>query len=105
MEQQGVYSFPNLIVDVPKHEVLVNSQLADLTAKEFKLLCFLIRNNGIVFDRGQLLKSVWGKLRGHKTRTIDVHIQRIRKKLAESSHYLVTLRGVGYKFRASPITF
>jgi DNA-binding response OmpR family regulator len=103
MEQQKLFSFPDLVVDVPKHEVLVKGHLIELTAKEFKLLCFFIKNNGIAFDRDRLLRSVWGKLRGRKTRTIDVHIRRIRKKLGESSRYLLTLRGVGYKFKANPI--
>ena len=104
MEKQEIFQFPDLVVDTARHEVLVKERPVELTVKEFELLCFLIRNNGIVFDRDRLLRSVWGKLRGHKSRTIDVHIRRIRKKLAESSHYLLTLRGVGYKFKANGTT-
>lgn len=100
----AVFKFPGLEVDIARHEVLVSGRMVDLTAKEFNLLHFLIKNNGIVFDRRQLLKSVWGKEPNCKSRTIDVHIRRIRRRLGEASHYLLTLRGVGYKFRANGIT-
>ncbi|MFA6549326.1 MAG: winged helix-turn-helix domain-containing protein [Candidatus Margulisiibacteriota bacterium] len=95
-----IYNFSGLIMDIARHEVVVDGRMVELTAKEFNLLHFLIKNNGIVFSRAQLLGAVWGINVAIETRTVDVHIRRLRKKLGEVRYYILTLRGVGYKFRA-----
>ncbi len=88
-----------LVVDRENREVLVDSRKSGLTFQEFELLDFLISNPGRVFSRGQLLDSVWGYSEQGRTRTVDVHIHRLRRKLGpEYARCLVTVRRVGYRF-------
>ncbi len=88
-----------LVVDRDNREVLVDSRKAGLTFQEFELLDFLISNPGRVFSRGQLLGFVWGYSEQGRTRTVDVHIHRLRRKLGpEYAGCLVTVRRVGYRF-------
>lgn len=79
-----------------RREVLANGEEAKLTSKEFDLLAFLIENAGIVFSREKLLDQVWGMTYPGDTRTVDVHIAQLRRKL--NLHDLIqTVRGAGYK--------
>ncbi|HTY12774.1 MAG TPA: winged helix-turn-helix domain-containing protein [Candidatus Omnitrophota bacterium] len=98
-EGNEIFKCPGMEIDPTRHEVLINGRPVDLTVKEFNLLQFLVKNEGRVFNRDQLLKNVWGEQSEIKSRTVDVHIRRIREKIAEMSKSLLTLRGVGYKFR------
>jgi DNA-binding response OmpR family regulator len=84
-------------MDVETYQVLVGGKLLDLTYKEFELLRFLIQHPGKVFTRGELLQRVWGYNFYGGTRTVDVHVRRLRAKLGvEHEHIIQTVRGVGY---------
>lgn len=87
-----------LLIDIPKHLVLVASQPVDLTATEFKLLTLLAQRKGRVQSRDQLLQDVWEYDSIIDTRTVDTHMRRLREKLGNAAKYLDTVRGVGYRF-------
>ena len=91
METSGVR------VDVKKHEVTVDGRAVALTLKEFELLEKLMRNEGIVLTRDQLLTEIWGYDFDGETRTVDVHIRTLRQKLGEKGEIIQTVRGVGYR--------
>ena len=84
-------------IDMARREVIVAEQPVELTAREFDLLSFLVRNRGIVFSRDRLLERVWGYERPVDTRTVDSHVKSVRQKLGEGGAIIKTLRGVGYK--------
>ncbi len=93
----------DLTVDRERHVTTVAGQPIDLTPKEFDLLATLIAERGRVFGREMLLERVWGYDYMGESRTIDVHIQRLRQKIEAdpaNPHYLLTVRGLGYKFAA-----
>lgn len=90
--------FPDLEIDVEKHRIAVSGKPVELTAKEFALLQYLAKNKEKVFTRERLLDEVWGIEVAVETRTVDVHIRRLREKLGKAGKHLKTLRGVGYKF-------
>jgi len=85
-----------LKLDIPRHEVIYGEKKIVLTPKEFELLRYLIINQGRVLNRDLLLEKIWGYEYAGDTRTVDVHIRRLRKKI--KSDYIATVRGVGYKF-------
>ncbi len=88
-----------LVVDPLRHEVQVDGLPVDFTATEFRLLHRLASHPGRVFTREQLLDSVIGDRAVVIERNIDVHVRAIRKKLGNRRHLVVTIRGVGYRFR------
>jgi len=92
--------FGVLEVDEARHSVTVEGASVELTAKEFGLLCALIRANGRVLNREQLLEGVWGYADAAEieSRTVDVHIRRLREKLDSEAKHIVTVKGVGYRF-------
>ena len=83
--------------DVKKHEVTVDGKEISLTLKEFELLEKLMRNQGIVLTRDQLLTEIWGYDFDGETRTVDVHIRTLRQKLGDKGEIIQTVRGVGYR--------
>lgn len=88
-------------MDVERHMVTVNGEPITLPLKEFELLEMLLRNAGRVLTRGQLIDRVWGSDYVGDTKTLDVHVKRLRGKIepdSSSPRYLVTVRGLGYKF-------
>ncbi|SDY32302.1 response regulator [Tindallia californiensis] len=89
----------NLEVDLIRHEVKVKDELIELTLKEYDLLKILMSNKGKVLSRNYLLDEVWGYDYFGETRTVDVHIRNIRKKIGDDGleEYIETVRGVGYK--------
>ncbi len=84
-------------LDFDRYEVRAGGAEVHLTATEFKLLAFLLRNKGRVVSRARLLEQVWGYQFAGTTRTVDTHIQRLRDKLNAVPHGIETVRGVGYK--------
>jgi len=84
-------------LDFDRYEVMAGGAEVHLTATEFKLLAFLLRNKGRVVSRARLLEQVWGYQFAGTTRTVDTHIQRLRDKLDAVPHGIETVRGVGYK--------
>ena len=91
----------DLEVDFARHQVSSGDSILDLSPREFDLLAFLVRNRGQAFSRDYLLEKVWGYDYAGDTRTVDVHIRWLRKKIeTDPAHpkHLLTVRGVGYKF-------
>lgn len=86
-----------LLIDVARHEVSANGKPVTLRTKEFALLAALAQNLGIVLSRERLLEMVWGYDYYGETRTVDVHINHLRDKIAGSGVDIETLRGTGYK--------
>ncbi len=98
--QKTILSVGNLKLDLQKHEVLKSDQRIDLTLKEFELLRLLLENKGKVLSRNYLLDKIWGYEYYGETRTVDVHIRYLRKKIEtdnEDEKYIETIRGIGYK--------
>ena len=95
----GILKTEDIVVDINKYEVWQGDKLVDLKPKEVQLLYFLLNNKNIVFSRDQLLDKVWNYEFMVDTRTVDVHIKRLREKLGDNnpSWSIKTLRGVGYK--------
>jgi two-component system response regulator RegX3 len=88
-------------MDVERHTVAVNGTEVSMPLKEFELLELLLRNAGRVLTRGQLIDRVWGSDYFGDTKTLDVHIKRIRSKIEKTPsepELLVTVRGLGYRF-------
>jgi two-component system phosphate regulon response regulator PhoB len=77
----------------------VNGKEIELTATEFRLLDKLIERRDRVLTRTQLLESVWRAQPDIQTRTVDMHVQRLRAKLGDAGEWIETIRGVGYRFR------
>lgn len=92
-----------VMMDVERHIVTVDGQKVPMPLKEFDLLEYLMRNSGRVLTRGQLIDRVWGADYVGDTKTLDVHIKRLRSKIERNPsrpEILVTVRGLGYKFEA-----
>ncbi|AIK84141.1 MULTISPECIES: response regulator transcription factor [Corynebacterium] len=88
-------------MDVDSHTVTVGGEPVSMPLKEFDLLEYLLRNAGRVLTRGQLIDRIWGADYVGDTKTLDVHVKRLRSKIEEEPsrpRYLVTVRGLGYKF-------
>ncbi|SFC71935.1 response regulator transcription factor [Clostridium uliginosum] len=97
----NIYESQSLKVDFERHEVFINNQKVDLTLKEFELLQILIKNRGKILQRETLLDKIWGYEYIGETRTVDVHIRYLRKKIEKDDknpRFIETIRGVGYRF-------
>jgi len=88
------------VIDVVGAEVWFNGRAVKLPRQEFQLLRFLAEHPGRPFSREQLLARVWGHRYAGKTRTVDIHIRRLRGNLGPGSPLIETVRYVGYKIRA-----
>ena len=91
-----------LVIDLDRHEVTADGRGVRLTAKEFLLLQYLIEHRGRVLSRDLLLSDVWGYQYTGGTRTVDVHIRRLREKLPAMVDHIVTIKQFGYKFVDTP---
>ncbi|HMG30244.1 MAG TPA: response regulator transcription factor [Jiangellaceae bacterium] len=99
----GVLEAGPVRMDVERHVVTVGGQEVRLPLKEFELLELLLRNAGRVLTRGQLIDRIWGADYVGDTKTLDVHVKRLRAKIEPDPAqptYLLTVRGLGYKFEA-----
>jgi DNA-binding response OmpR family regulator len=95
------YRFGDIELDFVKYEAKKESRPVPLTALEFSLIHFLIRNKGRVVDRNEILDSVWGKDVYVDARTVDKHVSLLRKKIEDNPQepkYILGVRGIGYKF-------
>jgi DNA-binding response OmpR family regulator len=100
---EGAVSVGGLVIDEVTYSARLRGRALELTFKEFELLKFLAQHPGRVFTRAQLLQEVWGYDYYGGTRTVDVHVRRLRAKLgAEHEQLIGTVRHVGYKFVAPP---
>ena len=98
-----IYEFGSIRVDLRGTEVTKNGKSVDLSAREFQLLRFLIERRGETLSRDTLLREVWGYGAGIYTRTVDVRIANLRQQLEDDPRepqYILTVQGLGYKFRA-----
>jgi DNA-binding response OmpR family regulator len=94
-----------LVLDPTTHEVKLNGRLIDLTTKEFDLLQLLLGHPSRVFTRDFLLEHIWGYDYFGSTRTVDMHISRLREKIEDDPNnptFITTVRGVGYKLKKDP---
>jgi two-component system phosphate regulon response regulator PhoB len=89
----------NLVIDRESHRTTVDGREIDLTPLEFKLLILLAERQGRVQDRTKLLESVWDAAPDIQTRTVDMHVQRLRTKLGPAGDLIETVRGFGYRMR------
>ena len=99
-KQQGEFvEYPDLVVNLTNYSVLYKGRSVDMPPKELELLYFLASSPNQVFTREQLLDHIWGYEYIGDTRTVDVHIKRLREKIKDSDHWaLSTVWGIGYKF-------
>lgn len=97
--EQPSYRYGPLVLDVTRHEVKAGGKEIRLTAKEFGLLVQLLKNKGRVLTREVLLDTVWGYDSEVTTRTVDVHIRRLREKIPVLSEAIVTVKSYGYKLK------
>ena len=98
---EEIYELGRLKVDFERHEVLISNEKVELTLKEFELLEILIKNKGKILRRETLPDKVWGYEYIGETRTVDVHIRYLRKKIEDDDKnpkFIETIRGVGYRF-------
>ena len=93
----NVYSFHELLLDNARHSVTVGGTPVDLTYKEYSLLRLLLENTNLVVTRETILQVVWGTDISVESRTVDMHIRTLRKKLGNAGSYIQTVRKVGYK--------
>ena len=102
-EPSGSISAGPVVIDVERHQVSINDKLISLPLKEFELLEFLVRNSGRVLTRTQLIDRIWGSDYFGDTKTLDVHVKRLRAKIEKDPAnpvYIQTIRGLGYKFES-----
>jgi two-component system, OmpR family, alkaline phosphatase synthesis response regulator PhoP len=100
-EQEEIIKIDSLVINKTRRTVEVDGKNVDLALKEYELLYLLAKNKGIVFTRENLLEKIWGYDYLGETRTVDVHVRNIRKKIEKddtSPKYIKTVRGIGYKF-------
>lgn len=94
------YEFEGLVIDVLGRVVYVNEERISMTPKEYDLLFYLVKNKNLALSRDKLLEDVWGYDFFGDDRTVDTHIKMLRNSLGEYRKFIVTLRGMGYKFEA-----
>ncbi|WP_313641674.1 response regulator transcription factor [Paenibacillus sp.] len=102
LEQQDVLRLGELSAELFSRAVSIQGELLDLTPKEFDLLILLMRNPGRVYSREMLLEKVWDMDFAGGTRTVDIHVQRLRKKLGSHHGLIQTVYSIGYKSTGSP---
>ncbi|MBN1288978.1 MAG: winged-helix domain-containing protein [Actinobacteria bacterium] len=95
---ENAISCGELIINLDSHQVLLSGRPVDLTYKEFELLRMLASTPGRAYSREDLLKNIWGYDYFGGTRTVDVHVRRLRSKIEQTSKYIETVHGLGYRF-------
>ncbi|MCL2048622.1 MAG: response regulator transcription factor [Defluviitaleaceae bacterium] len=94
-----VITYAGIVMDVPRHTVDINGEPLTLALKEFELLKCLLQNRTKVLSRDNLLDKVWQHEYGCESRTVDMHVRMLRKKLGGNSDLIETVRGVGYRMK------
>jgi DNA-binding response OmpR family regulator len=95
--QTNAFKIGDLVIDPARREVTCQGKILDLRSQEFEVLLILVKNKGLVLSREQLLSQAWGFDFYGQTRTVDVHIAQLRRKMAGSRVKIETVTGVGYK--------
>lgn len=98
-EGNKTLEYEGIVINDAKHQVLVDDKICELTYKEFQLLKLLIQNSGIVLKRERILDRIWGIDYEGGSRTLDMHIKTLRKKLGEKGKLIQTIRNVGYTLK------
>lgn len=96
-EHQQILIYKNIVIDEAQHKVFVDDEEIELTFKEYEVLKLLIINKGIVLTRDKIMETIWGYDFEQGNRTVDVHIQSLRKKIKDAGVHIKTIRNVGYK--------
>ena len=91
-------TFDKLVINLDSYELIVDGKRIDMSPKEYDLLFYMIRNRNIALSREKLITEVWGYDYYGDDRTLDTHIKLLRRSLGDAAKYIVTLRGVGYRF-------
>ncbi|PLX33339.1 MAG: DNA-binding response regulator [Clostridiales bacterium] len=100
MEMEEIINMGEISIDPVSHEVRIGNEIVEMTLKEYELLKILVLNQGKVLTRDMILDKVWGYEYFGDTRTVDVHIRHLRRKMGvENSKMIETVRGVGYRMR------
>jgi DNA-binding response OmpR family regulator len=103
-EKEDVLSIGPIRIDNTAHQVYVDDEPIDLSYKEYKLLCFFVKNRGIALSREKILDSVWDYDYFGDARTIDTHVKKLRSKLGkEAGNLIKTVWGMGYKMEEDPV--
>ncbi len=100
LQRNDSMKFEGLEVDIKGRNVFVDGEKVDLTPKEYELLFYMVTNKGIALSREKLLADVWGFDFYGDDRTVDTHIKTLRSRLKDYKKFIITLRGMGYKFEA-----
>ncbi len=98
VKQSRLLTFDGLVIDIPGRTVTVDGVPAELTPKEYELLFYMVKNKGVALSREKLLQDVWGFDFFGDDRTVDTHVKMLRSNLKAYRRFIVTLRGMGYKF-------
>lgn len=101
-QKENIFTFDNIIVNETFRTVYKNNEQIDIPLKEYELLLLFAKNPGRVFSREDLLEKIWGYDFLGETRTVDVHIRNLRKRIElddSNPKFIKTVRGIGYKFR------
>ncbi|HEX2688014.1 MAG TPA: response regulator transcription factor [Kofleriaceae bacterium] len=96
---EEILKIGDLVIDIAGYEARLGGRRIELTHQEFELLRFLVQHRGRVFTRETLLERAWGYRYAGGTRTVDIHVRRVRAKLGEAGSIIETVRNVGYKIR------
>lgn len=96
-----IVTIEGLVADITARTVTVNGQRAEMSPKEYDLFFYMLKNRNIALSREKLITEVWGYDFYGDDRTLDTHIKLLRKSLGEYSKFIVTLRGVGYRFETN----
>lgn len=102
-QKRNAVSFSGLSIDFDARIVTVDGERTELSPKEYDLLCYLVNNKNLALTREMLITNVWGYDFYGDDRTLDTHIKLLRKSLGPYSKFIVTLRGVGYRFEADGV--
>ncbi|MDR3186496.1 MAG: response regulator transcription factor [Christensenellaceae bacterium] len=101
--QKEIFETDQMKIDYTARILYIEGNRVNLSPKEYELLFFMVRNNGIALSRPVLLSKVWGYDCFGDDRTIDTHIKLLRRNLGPCGKYIATLRGMGYRFEAKPL--
>ena len=97
MSEENLLQYKNILLDRERRVCTVDGQSLELTYKEYELLRLFLSNIGIVLTRDMIMGAVWDTEYAGETRTVDMHVKTLRKKLGEAGNLIVTVRNVGYK--------
>ena len=99
-QEREIFRIEGLVVDFTGRTVSIDGKRIDMTPKEYDLLFYMVKNKNIALTRNKLITDVWGYDYFGEDRTLDTHVKLLRSSLGDYRNYVVTLRGVGYRFEA-----